>query len=204
MSERRVWRCRDCQKQFSVKVGSIFEDSPIPLNKWLAGMWMIAGAKNGISSCEIARALGITQKSAWFMMHRLRLAIHQGSFDKKFGGEGETVEADETFIGGLSRFMHKDRRAKTIKGTGGAGKQAVFGLLERNTVTGHSKVRAHVVSNRRKSTLMPIIKENVETESNIYTDELLSYRAANDDFYHAFVNHAEAYVDGNVHTNGVT
>ena len=107
-------------------------------------MWMIVGAKNGVSSCEIARALGITQKSAWFMVHRLRLAIHQGSFEK-MGGEGETVEADETFIGGLSRFMHKDRRAKTIKGTGGAGKTAVFGLLERNTVSGQSKVRVHVV-----------------------------------------------------------
>jgi transposase-like protein len=113
MENRRVWRCRDCQKQFSVKVGSIFEDSPIPLNKWLAGMWMMAGAKNGISSCEVARALGITQKSAWFMLHRLRLAITQGSFEK-MGGDGETIEADETHIGGLARNMHADRRKRTI------------------------------------------------------------------------------------------
>src|SRR5438132_342055 len=139
MSNRRVWRCRDCQKQFSVKVGSIFEDSPIPLNKWLAGMWIIVGAKNGVSSCEIARALDITQKSAWFMMHRLRLAITQGSFEK-MGGEGETVEVDETYIGGLARNMHADRRKKTIQGrTGGFGKPAVFGLLERRD--GKSKVR---------------------------------------------------------------
>src|SRR5262245_13341298 len=158
--KRLTWRCRECNKHFSVKVGTIFEDSPIPLHKWLAAFWLIANAKNGISSYEVHRALGITQKSAWHMMHRIRLAMQNGSFEK-FGGEGETIEADETFIGGLSRFMHKDRRAKTITGTGGSGKTAVFGLLERNTVSGHSKVRASVIPNRFKETIQPIIKENV-------------------------------------------
>ena len=190
-------------RQFTLKTGTIFEDSPISLDKWLMAMWMVVNCKNGVSSYEIARAIGVTQKSAWFMDHRIRFALHQGAVAAKMGGEGDTVEADETFIGGLSRFMHKDDRARKIKGTGGAGKTAVFGLLERNTVSGRSKVRARVVENRRKSTLMPIIKENVHAGSNVYTDELLSYRAAGEEFYHAFVNHAEQYVDGNVHTNGI-
>jgi transposase-like protein len=206
MPNRRVWRCRDCQKQFSVKVGSIFEDSPIPLNKWLAGMWMIAGAKNGISSCELARALGVTQKSAWFMLHRLRLAIQQGSFEK-MGGEGDTVEVDETYIGGRARNMHMDRRLKTFghgARTGGAGKQAVFGLLERNTVTGRSKVRAHAVPERWLKPVNEIIKNSVKKGSNIYSDEHGAYSHLRDEgFYHAFVSHAEKYVDGAVHTNGI-
>src|SRR5438093_7027859 len=136
----RRWNCRECRRQFSVKTGTIFEESPIPLNKWVAAVWLIAGAKNGISSYEIHRDLGITQKSAWFMMHRIRLAMNQGSFEK-MGGEGETVEVDETYIGGLAHNMHADRKRKTIQGrTGGAGKQAVFGLLGRNREKGKSKV----------------------------------------------------------------
>jgi transposase-like protein len=203
--KRLTWRCRECNKHFSVKVGTIFEDSPIPLHKWLAGFWLIASAKNGISSYEIHRALGITQKSAWHMMHRIRLAMQNGTIEK-MGGEGESIEADETFIGGLSRNMHKDRRAKTIKGTGGAGKAVVFGLLERNTVSGRSKVRAQVVPNRWKETIQPIIKENVHAASNVHTDECLAYRdlgLTEEQYRHAFVAHAEAYVDGNVHTNGI-
>ena len=115
---RNVWRCRECNKQYTVKVGTIFEQSAVPLTKWLCAMWMIAGAKNGISSYEIHRALDVTQKTAWFMLHRVRLAMQNGSLEK-MGGEGDTIEADETFIGGLSRNMHKDRRAKAITGTGG-------------------------------------------------------------------------------------
>src|SRR5690242_16094001 len=204
LPKRRVWRCRDCQKQFSVKVGSIFEDSPIPLNKWLAGMWMVAGAKNGISSYEIHRALGITQKSAWFMMHRLRLAIQQGSFEK-MGGEGETIEVDETYIGGLARNMHADRRRKTIQGrTGGAGKQAVLGLLERHAEKGKSQVRTHVVPEQWMKPVNDIIKGSVEKGTNVYSDEHGAYYAlGSEGFNHAFVRHAEHYVDGAVHTNGI-
>ncbi len=201
LANQKRWKCRGCKKQFSVKQGTIFEDSPISLAKWFPAVWLICGAKNGISSCEVARALGVTQKSAWFMMHRIRLAMTQGSFDK-MGGPGSEVEADETFIGGLSRNMHKDRRAKTITGTGGKGKVAVFGLLERHG--GQSKVRAQVIPNRWKSTLQPIIKENVEPETLVYTDEHLSYRSLNDeDYFHSFVKHAEYYVDDAVHTNGI-
>ena len=125
-----------CKKQFSVKVGTIFEDSPISLTKWFPAMWLICGAKNGISSCELARALEVTQKTAWFMMHRIRLAMTQGSFE--MGGDGGPVEVDETYIGGAARNKHKDRRNRQYLG-GGAGKQAVFGLLERNS--GKSRVR---------------------------------------------------------------
>ncbi len=204
MANRRVWRCRDCQKQFSVKVGSIFEDSPIQLNKWLAGMWMIAGAKNGISSCEIARALGITQKSAWFMMHRLRLAMHNGSFEK-MGGAGEEIEVDETYIGGKARFMHKDEKARKIHGRGGDGKTIVFGLLERNTEKGKSKVRVKVVPNVQEKTLQDEIKKQVEDWSIVYTDEHGAYRSLGEKekFFHDFVNHAEQYVKDNVYTNGI-
>lgn len=125
-SERKTWRCRTCNKQFSVKVGTIFEESPIPLNKWLAGMWIIAGAKNGVSSYEIHRALGVTQKSAWFMMHRLRLAMQNGSI-MKLGGNGGEVEVDETFIGGKARNMHVDVRERRITGTGCKNKTAASG-----------------------------------------------------------------------------
>jgi transposase-like protein len=158
LANQKRWKCRACKKQFSVKAGTIFEESPLALSTWFPAMWLICGAKNGISSCEIARALGVTQKTAWFMMHRIRLAMTQGSFDKM---EGE-VEVDETYIGGLARNMHADRRKKTIQGrTGGAGKQAVFGLLERHGegATKRSRVRAHVVPETWKDTVNNIIRD---------------------------------------------
>src|SRR4051794_28625688 len=115
---RKIWKCKGCKKQFSVKVGTIFEDSPLGLDKWLPALWMVINCKNGISSYEMARALGVTQKSAWFMNHRIRLAIQEGTFEPMSG----EVEVNETYIGGLARNMHEGRRAKTITGTGGAGK----------------------------------------------------------------------------------
>lgn len=129
MPSRRIWKCKNpgCRKQFSVKVGTIMEDSPLGLDKWLVGIWLIVDAKNGISSCEIARALGITQKSAWFLLHRIRLAMQTGTFEKLSG----EVEADETYIGGKARNMHQDKRKEKIKGSGGAGKTIVLGALER-------------------------------------------------------------------------
>lgn len=127
LKSRRVWKCRSCKKQFSVKVGTIFEDSPLGLDKWLAAMWMLANAKNGISSCELHRAIGITQKSAWFVLQRLRLAMQQGSIEKLSG----EVEADETFIGGKASNMHEKKREEKIQGRGASGKVIVMGLLER-------------------------------------------------------------------------
>jgi transposase-like protein len=201
MAARRVWLCLECKKQFSVKQGTIFEDSPIPLHKWLAGFWLIANAKNGISSYEIHRALGITQKSAWHMLHRIRLAMQNGTFEK-MGGEGETVEVDETYIGGAARFMHKERRKKYFHG-GGEGKLAVFGLLERHS-EGKSRVRAHVVPRAWSGPVNQIIKETVKPGTKIYSDEHGAYgRLTNDGFEHDFVRHAEQYVRGTVHTNGI-
>lgn len=189
-------------RQFTLKTGTIFEDSPIGLDRWLMAMWMVVNCKNGVSSYEIARAIGVTQKSAWFMDHRIRFALHQGSF-AKMGGEGDTVEADETYIGGAARNMHKDKREKRYRG-GGAGKMAVFGLLERNYVTGKSKVRAHVIPDAWKNAVNEIIKDAVLPQSNIHTDEHGSYFHLNEEgFRHAFVRHAERYVDGVVHTNGI-
>ena len=143
LSTRRLWKCKACKKQFSVKVGTIFEDSPLPLSKWLPAVWLIANAKNGISSHELARALGVTQKSTWFMLHRIRLAMQTGSF-LKFSGE---VEVDETYIGGLARNMHKTERKRKITGTGGHNKAKVIGMVERET----GKVRLRHVPDLDKS-----------------------------------------------------
>jgi transposase-like protein len=186
-------------RQFTVKTGSIMEDSPLGLNKWAVAFWLEVNAKNSISSYEVHRALKVTQKSAWFMQQRIRLALHEGSFNKMTG----TVEADESFIGGLARNMHKSRRERVITGTGGSGKAAVMGLLERHSEKGKSKVRTFVVGNTRRKTLAPIVQEHVAAGSNVYTDSLPSYAGLAPDFAHDFVNHAETYVKGNVHTNGL-
>ena len=202
VASRRIWQCRECRKQFSVKVGSIFEDSPIPLSKWLPAMWLLVNCKNGVSSYEMARDIGVTQKSAWFMMHRLRLAIHAGSFDKMTG----EVEADETFIGGKSRNMHASKRRKLgiSQSNSMAGKVAVMGLLERKTEKTHSKVRASVIHNRRKHQLEDVVTDHVEWGATLYTDALRSYdRMGARGYFHQVVDHAESYVDGAVHTNGL-
>jgi transposase-like protein len=197
LKTRRIWKCNAGhvdKRQFSAKVGTIFEDSPIGLDKWFTAIWLISNCKNGVSSCEIARDLGVTQKTGWFMLHRIRKAMQRGTFEK-FAGE---IEADETFIGGLARFMHKDRKAK-ITGTGGAGKELVMGLLDRET----GKVRVKHVANRKRRTLQEEVRANVEPGSEVFTDELASYTGLDKDYVHQFVNHAEEYVRGNVHTNGI-
>jgi transposase-like protein len=201
LKNQRRWKCyeRHPRPQFSIKVGTIFEDSPLGLDKWLPAVWMIVNDKNGISSYEVARALDITQKSAWFMMHRIRLAMQRGGFDK-FSGQ---VEIDETFIGGKARFMHKGKREAKIMGTGPMGKSAVMGLLERHGPDGHSRVRVKHVPNNRKKTLRPEIKAHVESGSAIYTDALKSYDGLATEYTHDVIDHAEAYARGNVHTNGL-
>jgi transposase-like protein len=186
------WQCKGCRRQFSVKVGTIFEDSPIRLSKWLPAVWLIASAKNGISSYELGRAIGVTQKSAWFMLHRIRLAMQQGGIDK-FSGE---VEADETYIGGKARFMHKGKRK--AKGRGTVGKAVVMGLLER-----HGEVWTGHVPDNTKETVQPIIRQHVEAGSEVFTDGLKSYDGIDDEYVHHVIDHAEAYVEGNVHTNGI-
>jgi transposase-like protein len=201
VATRRVWACKENhpRKQFSIKVGTVMEDSPIGLDKWLPAFWLIANCKNGISSYELGRNLNVTQKSAWFMLHRIRLAMQTGTFSKMSG----EVEADETFVGGRARFMHPGRRKRIIKSRGPSGKAAVMGLLERHGPDGHSTVRAKVVDDNKRRTLHPEIKTNVETGSKLFTDEVRSYDGLEADYVHAVINHAECYAIGNVHTNGL-
>lgn len=199
LSTRRLWKCKGCKKQFSVKVGTIMEDSPIGLDKWLAAIWLIANAKNGISSWEVHRALGITQKTAWFLLHRVRLAMQTGTF-RKLSGE---VEVDETFIGGKARNMHKDKRAEKIHGTGGAGKAIVIGVLEREGQERKSKVRTKVIPDTKRSTVQAEVRANVELGTLVCTDALPSYKGLSPDYVHEAVDHAVEYVRGNVHTNGL-
>ena len=196
---RRLWQCKGCDKQFSVKLGTIFEDSPIPLSKWLPALWLIVNAKNGISSYELHRAIGVTQKSAWFMLHRIRLAMQTGSFTRMSG----EVEVDETFIGGRARFMHKDKKRRVIKGTGPMGKAAVVGLLERHGPGKHSRVKAQVVDGVRRRVLHGAINNSVEKGSCVITDDLDSYRKLDAEYVHKVIDHAECYAKGNVHTNGL-
>jgi len=164
----------------------------------MSAMWLIANCKNGISSCEVARDLGITQKSAWFMDHRIRFALYSGSF-KKMSGH---VEADETFIGGKARNMHVAQRQRRITGTGTKDKVPVMGILERGK-DGKSRVRTSVVPNRKKHALQAEVRKNVKAGSALYTDFLLSYEGLAGDYAHKVVDHAVEYVNGNVHTNGL-
>ena len=196
MASRRIWQCKvqHSKRQFSVKVGTIFEDSALPLDKWLAVIWLVANAKNGISSYEVHRAVGVTQKSAWFMLSRIRLAMQTGTFDKM----GGAVEVDETFIGGKARNMNAKTRKGRYVGQGGAGKVAVMGLLER-----HGEVRTKVVANTRRATLQSEVRKQVEPGAEVYTDALRSYDGLRSDYVHKVVDHAEKYVDGVVHTNGL-
>lgn len=194
IKSRRMFQCKnkDCRKQFSTKVGTIFEDSALGLDKWFVAIWCIANAKNGISSCELARSIGITQKSAWHMLHRIRLAMKTKSF-RKISGE---IESDETFIGGKARNMHKSK--KGWMGGGIAGKAVVHGLLERG-----GELRCTVTPDAKAKTLKTLVRTNVEPQSALYTDECASYRGLGAEYVHATVNHIVEYVRGSVHTNGL-
>ncbi len=189
-------KAKECQKQFSVKVGTIFEDSPLSLWKWLVAVWSVANCKNGISSLELGRALGVTQKTAWFMGHRIRLAMRTKTF-RKLAGE---VESDETFIGGASKNMHAHKREKAIRGRGPVGKAIIQGLLERG---GLSQFRGFVVPNTEEYTLCPNVFRHVETGAKVYTDAAPSYGALGIRYFHACVDHLTKYVSGRVHTNGL-
>jgi len=196
---RRVWNCKNCKKQFTVKIGTIFEDSAVGLEKWLPCVWMVVNAKNGVSSCELGRDLGVTQRTAWFMSHRVRTALHNGNFEKFSGG----VEADETFIGQKARNMHKDKRALKVKGTGGVSMTPVMGLLERSTRKNASRVILKVLQSRRRVELHRHIKNHVAKGTNLLTDAFPSYNGLENDYVHEFVDHAVSYAKGHVHTNGL-
>ncbi len=205
LANQRRFECRNKhpRRQFSVKVGTIFEDSPIPLKSWLLAVWQITNCKNGISSYELARAIGVTQKSAWFMNHRIRLAM-QGREGGMLGGE---VEVDETYIGGKARNMNRSQRQRNLAGAGfknaWAGKVAVMGLLERHPQKGKSKVRTLTLDNIRTYRLNQEVSKRVEDGATVYTDALASYRPLSIYYQHKVIDHAETYVDGQVHTNGL-
>jgi len=207
---QKRWKCHECRRQFSVKLGTIFEESPIPLTKWMPAMWLISNCKNGVSSWELHRALGVTQKTAWFMLHRLRLGLQAPNLGTKIGGpDGGEVEADETFVGGKASNMHKDRRIRymrKIQGldgdqqiSGTAGKAIVAGVLDRES----REVRATVVPNMKRETLQNAILRNVKYGSSVYTDDAVFYNQLHSHYIHEVVNHAQEYVRGRVHTNGL-
>jgi transposase-like protein len=198
---QKRWKCRECRRQFSVKVGTIFEDSPISLKKWLPALWLLCNCKNGVSSYEIAKDLGVTQKTAWFMLHRLRKVL-EDTRTHKFGFGGP-VESDETFIGPNPAKMHRDRKARMqsrdgLKG-GYVGKTAVHGILDREL----RQVRAKVLPNVKRETLQNAILDNVTLFAKVYTDEAVAYDGLGKNFVHKVINHSQEYVRGQVHTQGI-
>jgi transposase-like protein len=197
---RRLWECKakHTRKQFSAKVGTIFEDSALPLDKWFVAIWMVANCKNGVSSYEMARTLGITQKSAWHMNHRIRLAMRLGTIEKMDG----VVEADEAYIGGIAKNMHAWRRDRLKVGTGSVGKTAVVGMLQRTREKSPSRVSASVVANTTRTAVHGLIRERVVRGSTLYTDNYVVYDGLSE-YVRGIINHAREYVNGHVHTNGI-
>ncbi|HWW15924.1 MAG TPA: IS1595 family transposase [Candidatus Dormibacteraeota bacterium] len=203
LSTQKRWKCRKCRKQFSVKVGSIFEDSPIPLQKWLPAIWLLTNCKNGVSSWEIHRALGVTQKTAWFMLHRIRLGMKEdygrGPMSK-IGGEGSEVEVDETFVGGQKKNMHREKQVRYEARGDASGKTVVQGILDRTA----RQVRARVMPDVKRETLQSEILRQVKYGTQVYTDEAVAYEQGLQwRFVHDMVNKTESYVRGRVHVNGV-
>ncbi len=189
---RRIWRCKDCQRQFSAKVGTVFEDSPIGFDKWLPALWMLTNCRNGVSSYEIKRALGVSQKTAWFMLHRLRLAMKDDIGDQMVGA----VEADETFVGGRRKFKTWDPSPR--RHAPHEGKTIVMGIVQRG-----GRARAIVIPNTKAATLLPKIREHVKRGSTVYTDEAMGYKGLKGDYVHYVINHAQRYVDRHITTNRV-
>jgi transposase-like protein len=200
LKTQKRWKCRSCRRQFSVKVNTIFEDSPIPLQKWLPALWLLISCKNGVSSWEIHRSLGVSQKTAWFMLHRLRLAMKAPYDGTKLGGPESEIEVDETFIGGKKQNMHADKKVRYDARGGASGKVVVQGILDRTA----RQVRASVVPNVKRETLQTQILKQVKFGTKVYTDDAVAYeQGLQRRFVHEFVNKTESYVKGRVHVNGV-
>src|SRR5580704_2039633 len=203
LQKARLYKCYgDHPKpKFSLKVGTVFEDSPIALEKWLPAVWVVVNCKNGVSSWELHRSLGVTQKTAWFMLHRIRLALKTNTLGTKLGSnDGGEVEVDESFVGGKLKNMHRDRRARwEAKRGGSVGKAVVMGILDRDA----RQIRAKVVPDVKRETLQNEVLQNVKYGSAVYTDDSVGYDKLHWRYVHDVVNHAEAYVKGRVHTNGL-
>jgi transposase-like protein len=202
LKTRRIWKCSECGRQFSVKLGTVFEDSPIPLDKWLSAVWLVVNCKNGVSSWELHRDLKVTQKSAWFMLGRIRLALQDGrGFGKqtKIGGPDNECEVDEAWIGGKAANMHRKRRARYQSADTNWGKVIVMGMLDRTA----RQIRTEIVPNIERETLQSQVLNNIKYGSKVYTDQSTAYSRLSWNYIHDFVNHTEKYVDGRVHTNGL-
>jgi transposase-like protein len=202
LEKQRVWKCyaKHERPTFSLKTGTIFEDSPIALEKWLCAAWLLINCKNGISSYEVHRGLGVTQKTAWFMLHRVRLAMEDRGFEKMGGEGGGPVEVDETFVGPKPQKMHRDKRLQLQNGINAKAKNPIMGMLDRNS----RKVRAAVVPNVKRGTLQTAILNQIEKGSKVYTDGWVGYEGlAAQEYIHETVNHIEEYVRGQVHTQGI-
>lgn len=195
-SDKRTHKCGDCRQRFSIKVGTIFEDTKLPIRKWLMAIWFITSHKKGIASTQLARDLKVTQKTAWFMMHRLRHAARTRSFNRPLGGK---VEVDETFVGGKAKNKHVGQRGKSGV-TGGAGKAIVAGAVERK-----GRVVARVVENVRAETLMEFVRETISPKVEVVvTDKWVGYKHLGKEFPHAAIDHAAGeYVVGSAHTNTI-
>ena len=195
LASRKIYKCKKCRKQFSVKAGTIFEESAVSLDKWLVAIWLMANCKNGISSYEMGRHLGVTQRTAWFMNHRIRTAMTVGSIEKLSG----TVECDETYIGGDAKNMHSVERKRRVKKAGSpAHKSAVLGMVQRK-----GKVRAQVIQSRDAATIREFVTSNAEAGSEVMTDEWRGYHNLYDQYKHEIINHSLTYVRDNVHTNSI-
>ncbi len=201
IATRRIWECKERhpKKQFSAKVGTIFEDSPLPLDKWFVAIWSIANCKNGISSYELGRAIGVTQKSAWHMLHRIRLAMETESFEKF----DRITEVDETYVGGLAKNMHAKKREERITRAANTDKAIVMGLLERGDADHASQVRAGMIIDANKKTLQSVVRNHVNAGSLLVTDGHSAYRGLDGEYVHQYVDHAAEFVRGIIHTNGI-
>lgn len=204
LAKARVWKCygKHDHAKFSLKTGTIFEDSALGLDKWMPAVWQVVNCRNGISSWELHRALGVTQKTAWFMLHRIRLAMQDNFHGGMLNGE---CEIDETFIGGKARNMHKDKRLKMRSSTNWehANKTIVLGLLERETEKKPRRVRTSVIPDRKRDTIAPEVQAHIEAGSKVYSDDYGSIWGQNigSMYEREMVSHFECYVKGNVHTN---
>ena len=196
LANQKRWKCRGCKKQFSVKVNTIFQDSPIGLDKWMVAVWMLANCRNGVSSYEIMRAIGVSQKCTWHMLHRIREAMTDRT-SEKLGGNGP-VECDETFVGAKVKNMHKSKRVKGLNYSAGNGKTIDMGMLERG-----GKVRAGVIADRKSPTMKPVLHDNVEAGSHLITDEHSTYPFIAGPYLHEVISHVDGYVRGHIHTNGI-